>query len=68
MRFLGYPRLISLSNFRVPNFPLVAEILIWLISRFDPDTDIIIEYKTVEDRVSLIRQAAEFMVIFCLIQ
>lgn len=32
-RALGYPRLISLENFRTPNFPLVAEILRWLISR-----------------------------------
>ncbi|XP_016095263.1 clusterin-associated protein 1 homolog [Sinocyclocheilus grahami] len=31
MRALGYPRLISMENFRSPNFPLVAEILIWLV-------------------------------------
>ncbi|KAI4501524.1 hypothetical protein M0802_003401 [Mischocyttarus mexicanus] len=30
MRVLGYPRLISIANFRTPNFPLVAEILAWL--------------------------------------
>lgn len=62
MRFLGYPRLISLSNFRSPNFHLVAEILTWLISRFDPDIDMTMEYKTVDDRVLFIRRAAEFMV------
>ena len=33
MRALGYPRLISLENFRTPNFPLVAEILEWLVKR-----------------------------------
>ncbi len=33
MRALGYPRLISMENFRTPNFPLVAEILIWLVNR-----------------------------------
>ncbi|KAK0087107.1 hypothetical protein PV325_001776 [Microctonus aethiopoides] len=63
MRFLGYPRLISLSNFRSPNFNLVAEILTWLISRFDPDIDMTVEYKTVDDRVLFIRRAAEFMAI-----
>ncbi|KAK0071750.1 hypothetical protein PV326_000901, partial [Microctonus aethiopoides] len=63
MRFLGYPRLISLSNFRSPNFNLVAEILTWLISRFDPDIDMTMEYKTVDDRVLFIRRAAEFMAI-----
>ncbi|XP_014296882.1 clusterin-associated protein 1 [Microplitis demolitor] len=63
MRFLGYPRLISLSNFRVPNFSLVAEILVWLIHRFDPDSDMTAEYETVEDRVSIIRRSAEFIAI-----
>lgn len=34
MRSLGYPRLISMENFRQPNFPLVAEVLIWLVKRY----------------------------------
>ncbi|XP_033211233.1 clusterin-associated protein 1 [Belonocnema kinseyi] len=63
MRVLGYPRLISLSNFRMPNFPLVAEILIWLTKRFDPDANIPSEHETEKDRVNLIRQVAEFMAI-----
>ncbi|KAG7274451.1 hypothetical protein CRUP_001416 [Coryphaenoides rupestris] len=33
MRALGYPRLVSMENFRTPNFGLVAEILIWLVKR-----------------------------------
>ena len=33
MRALGYPRLISLENFKTPNFELVADILYWLASR-----------------------------------
>ncbi len=36
MRTLGYPRLISVENFRVPNFELVADILYWLVHRWDP--------------------------------
>ena len=36
MRSLGYPRIISMENFRIPNFKLVAEITYWLIKRFDP--------------------------------
>lgn len=35
MRALGYPRLISMENFRSPNFPLVAEVLIWLVRRYN---------------------------------
>ncbi|XP_018345276.1 PREDICTED: clusterin-associated protein 1 [Trachymyrmex septentrionalis] len=61
MRVLGYPRLISLANFRMPNFPLVAEILVWLVKRFDPDVDIFSDRDTEEERVTLIRSIAEFM-------
>ncbi|XP_043784685.1 clusterin-associated protein 1 [Apis laboriosa] len=61
MRVLGYPRLISVGNFRLPNFPLVAEILVWLVKRFDPDTDISSDHSTEEERISLIRAVAEFM-------
>ncbi|CAK9803847.1 Clusterin-associated protein 1 [Anthophora plagiata] len=61
MRVLGYPRLISVGNFRLPNFPLVAEILVWLVKRFDPDADISSEHNTEEERISLIRAVAEFM-------
>lgn len=61
MRALGYPRLISLANFRVPNFPLVAEILIWLVKQFDPEVDISDDHDTEEQRVTLIRSVAEFM-------
>ncbi|XP_011641997.1 clusterin-associated protein 1 [Pogonomyrmex barbatus] len=61
MRVLGYPRLISIANFRVPNFPLVAEILIWLVKRFDPDVDMLSDHDTEEQRVALIRSIAEFM-------
>lgn len=34
MKALGYPRLISLDNFRTPNFELVADSLQWLIGRY----------------------------------
>ncbi|XP_020291052.1 clusterin-associated protein 1 [Pseudomyrmex gracilis] len=63
MRVLGYPRLISLANFRAPNFPLVAEILVWLVKRFDPDVDIPSDQETEDQRVALIRSVAEFMAV-----
>ena len=40
MRGLGYPRIISIENFRRPNFELVADILYWLAQRYDPHIDI----------------------------
>ncbi|XP_070172397.1 clusterin-associated protein 1 [Polyergus mexicanus] len=61
MRVLGYPRLISIANFRVPNFSLVAEILVWLVKQFDADSDMPNDHDTEEQRVALIRSVAEFM-------
>ena len=46
MRALGYPRLISLENFRQPNFQLVAEMLSWLVKRFEPTADLPSEIDT----------------------
>ncbi|KZC04552.1 Clusterin-associated protein 1, partial [Dufourea novaeangliae] len=63
MRVLGYPRLISIGNFRLPNFPLVAEILVWLVKMFDPDADVPSEHNTEEERIALIRIVAEFMAV-----
>ncbi|CAB3387681.1 Hypothetical predicted protein [Cloeon dipterum] len=59
MRTLGYPRFISIESFRQPNFPLVADILVWLLSKFD--IDIPSEYETEQQRVLLIRSAAEML-------
>lgn len=60
-RALGYPRLISLENFRTPNFPLVAEILRWLINRYDPDIDVPPDIDTEQDRVAFIKSVAHAM-------
>lgn len=62
LRALGYPTLVSMESFRSPNFPLVADLLAWLVKRFDPDVDIPKEIETEDERVLLIRNAAQFMV------
>ncbi|KAF4087576.1 hypothetical protein AMELA_G00072080 [Ameiurus melas] len=61
MRALGYPRLISMENFRTPNFPLVAEILLWLVKRYEPQMDIPSDVDTESDRVFFIKAVAQFM-------
>ncbi|KAK9883785.1 hypothetical protein WA026_001980 [Henosepilachna vigintioctopunctata] len=60
-RALGFPTLISVQSFRTPNFQLVAELLVWLVKRFDPDANIPLQIDTEDDRVQLIRNAAQFM-------
>ncbi|XP_059478392.1 clusterin-associated protein 1 [Neocloeon triangulifer] len=57
MRTLGYPRFISIESFRQPNFPLVADILVWLLSKFD--VQIPSAYETEQQRIFLIRTSAE---------
>lgn len=61
MRALGYTRLISMENFRTPNFPLVAEVLLWLVHRFDPNADILTDVETQQDRIMFITSVAQFM-------
>uniref|UniRef100_H3CXI0 Clusterin associated protein 1 n=1 Tax=Tetraodon nigroviridis TaxID=99883 RepID=H3CXI0_TETNG len=61
MRALGYPRIISMQSFRTPNFPLVAEILMWLVKRYEPRTEIPTDISTEADRVLFIKAVAEFM-------
>ena len=61
MRSLGYPRLISMENFRTPNFQLVSEILGWLVKRFEPSADLPSDIDTEQDRVIFIRSVVQFM-------
>uniref|UniRef100_A0A3P8WVH5 Clusterin associated protein 1 n=1 Tax=Cynoglossus semilaevis TaxID=244447 RepID=A0A3P8WVH5_CYNSE len=61
MRALGYPRLISMENFRTPNFSLVAEILVWLVKRYEPHMDIPTDVDTESDRIFFIKAVAQFM-------
>lgn len=61
MRALGYPRLISVENFRTPNFDLMADILQWLTQRYDPSIDLpkISSGNTTEaDRVAFVKSVA----------
>jgi clusterin-associated protein 1 len=64
MRSIGYPRIISMENFRIPNFKLVAEIIYWLIKRFDPKADIPESIEDDKDRVEFIKSGANVIEIF----
>ncbi|XP_006036035.3 clusterin-associated protein 1 isoform X5 [Alligator sinensis] len=61
MRALGYPRLISMENFRTPNFMLISEMLLWLVKRYEPQTDIPSDVETEQDRVFFIKAVAQIM-------
>ena len=60
MRSLGYNRIISIENFRTPNFKLVAEILYWFVQRYDPKTDIPDDIQEDKDRVNFMLSIGKF--------
>jgi clusterin-associated protein 1 len=55
--------MISMENFRQCNFPLVADILKWLVERYDPKAAIPMDIDGEQDRVIFIKAVAEFMVL-----
>jgi len=60
---LGYPRLISIENFKVPHFELVADILVWLCQRYDKNMEILDEIRTEHDRVAFLKSVAEQLLV-----
>lgn len=61
MKALGYQRLISIENFRRPNFELVADVLFWLVTRYDPTADISSDISTQDKRVDFLKNVAQLM-------
>jgi clusterin-associated protein 1 len=51
LRSLGYPRLVSVENFKKHNFELIADILYWLAQRYDPHTEISDNINAEKDRI-----------------
>ena len=58
-----YPRLISVDSFRTPNFELVADILYWLVHRYDPELHIEDGIGTENERVRFLKSVAEAMAV-----
>uniref|UniRef100_A0A0N5BL73 Clusterin-associated protein 1 n=1 Tax=Strongyloides papillosus TaxID=174720 RepID=A0A0N5BL73_STREA len=56
LRSLGFPRLVSIDNFRNPNFPLLAEILEWIVIKFDGTIKIKTNLEHENDRILFIKQ------------
>ncbi|KAA0173712.1 hypothetical protein FNF27_04862 [Cafeteria roenbergensis] len=61
MRALGYPRKLSMESFRSPNFPLVADILYWLVFRYDPLASLSDNIETPDDRVAFLQAATHIV-------
>ena len=50
-----------MENFRTPNFELVADLLYWLLKRYDPEIAISDEISTESDRVLFLKSTAKIM-------
>eukprot|EP01084_Bolivina_argentea_P156732 273141_1 len=61
MKSLGYGRLISLDNFRRPNFELVADILYFFCDRIDSSIDLTDDIATKLKRVEFIKNCANIL-------
>eukprot|EP01084_Bolivina_argentea_P115863 205962_1 len=61
MKTLGYGRLISLDNFRRPNFELVADILYFFCDRIDSSIDLNDDISTKSKRVEFIKNCANIL-------
>lgn len=61
MRELGYPRIVSVENFRTPNFALVADALYWMVYRYEPHARISDEITTPKERVNFIGRVVQLM-------
>ncbi len=61
LRVLGYPP-ISMESFRLPNFTLMADILSYLITTYDPRFQPS-SYKTEPERIEFIKTIALYIVL-----
>lgn len=59
MRSLGYSRPISVENFRLPNFELVADLALWFAERYDPSCEISDNIENERDRVMFIKSICQ---------
>uniref|UniRef100_A0A0G4H231 Clusterin-associated protein 1 n=1 Tax=Chromera velia CCMP2878 TaxID=1169474 RepID=A0A0G4H231_9ALVE len=62
LRNLGYPRTVSMESFRSPNFGLAADILDWLVRRYDPSAILPDDIDTESQRIAFITKACEIIV------
>lgn len=63
VRTLGYPKPVGVDSFDTPNFGMMADILQWLCSLFDPDIVILPDLTNESSRVEFIRSVVQQMAI-----
>jgi clusterin-associated protein 1 len=49
-----------MENFKSPNFELVADLLFWLVNRFDHDFELAEDIEEESDRIAFVKNVATF--------
>jgi len=65
LRALSYPRAVSIESFRAPNFPLIADLLSFLLKRYDPTIVYNESISTQSQRVSFIQSLTSLSLSQC---
>jgi clusterin-associated protein 1 len=63
VRTLGYPNMVGIDSFDVPNFGLMADLLQWLSVLYDPDIVVLPELSSEHGRVEFIRTIVQQLAI-----
>ncbi|KAH0793657.1 clusterin associated protein [Histomonas meleagridis] len=63
MRVLGYPNPIGIDSFDTPNFSLMANLLQWLASLYDPDLVVISDLSNENGRVEFVKSIVQQMAV-----
>ena len=63
MRALNFPKQISLESFRQPNFPLMAEMLRWLVLRYDQNAAIMDSIQKEADRILFMKSIVQYLAV-----
>ena len=61
LRNIGYPGVVSMENFRTPNFELVADVLYWMIRQYNPNIPIHEAIESEDDRIMFLRDIAQVL-------
>ena len=61
MTTLGYPGMVSFASFRQPNFSLVADMLKWLVLRYEPSAVLPFDIDTEQDRLIFIKSVVQYL-------
>lgn len=65
MRTIGYPHVVTMGNFKTPNFELVANMLFWMASRYCYDAENVMSATIIPTNIATQQQRVDFIIHTC---